>query len=140
MKSRLMPSSRIHGRRERKSNSKSFPSRKRKAKSGYAKIQRTCEQVDTCCIDKTNNTELSEAINSMFAWNRDAKVCYAYLEDVDSDGSNLKDARWFARGWTLQELLAPTLVVFYSNEWKCIGRKSDLATSISNIIGIDKQV
>ena len=65
-----------------------------KGKAGYRKIQFCQEQatrdhlrhfwVDTCCIDKSNNTELSEAINSMFKWYRMAEVCYAYLSDVPS--------------------------------------------------------
>jgi len=38
--------------------------------------------VDTCCIDKTSSTELSEAINSMFAWYRDAAIGYVYLAGV----------------------------------------------------------
>ncbi|KAK4032864.1 vegetative incompatibility protein-like protein HET-E-1 [Parachaetomium inaequale] len=40
--------------------------------------------VDTCCIDKTSSAELSEAINSMYAWYRDSEVCYVYLEDVSA--------------------------------------------------------
>ncbi|KAL8310668.1 hypothetical protein RB601_003610 [Gaeumannomyces tritici] len=69
--------------------------------------------VDTCCIDKANPVELSEAINSMFRWYKRASVCYAYLSDVPGDekprkqGSKFRTSRWFGRGWTLQELLAP---------------------------------
>jgi hypothetical protein len=97
-----------------------------KSKSGYGKIRRTCEQagrdglayawVDTCCINKESSAELSEAINSMFQWYKHAKVCYVYLEDVDANGSNLQDARWFTRGSTLQELLAPDSIFFYSKD------------------------
>jgi len=63
-----------------------------KEKKGFAKIQACCKQalvegieyawVDTCCIDKTSSTELSEAINSMFQWYAASAVCYAYLSDV----------------------------------------------------------
>ena len=76
--------------------------------------------VDTCCIDKTSSAELTEAINSMFRWYKQSAVCYAYLSDVDrgSDPShtieNLSRSRWFTRGWTLQELIAPEHLVFYS--------------------------
>jgi len=62
-------------------------------KRGFTKIKYACTQalndgleflwVDTCCIDKTSSAELSEAINSMFRWYRDASVCYAYLSDLD---------------------------------------------------------
>ncbi|KAK1464146.1 heterokaryon incompatibility protein [Colletotrichum melonis] len=66
--------------------------------------------IDTCCIDKSSSTELSEAINSMFAWYRRAATCFVYLEDVPAGYKfNPKDkvfanSRWFSRGWTLQEL------------------------------------
>lgn len=129
---------------------KELGSSKAKSKSGYKKIRHTCEQadkdglayawVDTCCINKESSVELSEAINSMFQWYKDAKVCYAYLEDIDANGSNLKDARWFTRGWTLQELLAPTSIILYSKEWKCVGTKSNCALLLSQITGIDKDV
>ena len=119
-------------------------------RTGYRKIRLTCQQaendglayawIDTCCIDKKSSAELSEAINSMFKWYRDAKICYAYLEDVNSDGSNLEAARWFTRGWTLQECVAPRDVVFYSKEWKHIGSKLNLTPVLSSITGIDKEV
>lgn len=58
-------------------------------KAGFSKILSCCEQakrdglewvwIDTCCIDKTSSTELSEAINSMFAWYEESAVCYAFL-------------------------------------------------------------
>ncbi|OCK90675.1 HET-domain-containing protein [Cenococcum geophilum 1.58] len=72
-----------------------------KNKAGYNKIRFCGERaacdglqyfwVDTCCIDKTNNTELSEAINSMFRWYRDAAKCYVYLSDVSARGYNMND-------------------------------------------------
>ncbi|KAI6089337.1 heterokaryon incompatibility protein-domain-containing protein [Hypoxylon rubiginosum] len=99
----------------------------------YAKIEGCCRQairdnytyvwVDTCCIDKSSSAELSEAINSMFAWYRDAAVCYVYLVDVPTgqdpfaEDSAFRKSRWFKRGWTLQELLAPSLLEFYDMEW-----------------------
>ncbi|RFU75375.1 het domain [Trichoderma arundinaceum] len=76
--------------------------------------------IDTCCIDKANLVELSEAINSMFRWYQRAAICYAYLSDVPSDDnprkqdSKFQTSRWFQRGWTLQELLAPKTLRFYS--------------------------
>lgn len=88
--------------------------------------------IDTCCIDKSSSAELSEAINSMFAWYEGAQVCYAYLVDVperDTGAHDLESAfrksRWFTRGWTLQELLAPRRVVFYDRSWTSIGAKDD---------------
>jgi hypothetical protein len=99
-------------------------------KAGYLKIKQCCQQattdgldyvwVDTCCIDKTSSAELSEAINSMFQWYRNAAVCYAYLADVTAtpestpERSEFAGSRWFKRGWTLQELLAPAHVWFFS--------------------------
>ncbi|OCL01588.1 HET-domain-containing protein [Glonium stellatum] len=123
---------------------------------GYKKIVGCCNQaasdgykyvwIDTCCIDKTSSAELSESINSMFRWYRKAHVCYAYLSDVDSilDPTDLQLAiaksRWFTRGWTLQELIGPSNVIFYNCSWDEIGTKAGLAEIISNITGADVPV
>ncbi|PIL33595.1 hypothetical protein GSI_04218 [Ganoderma sinense ZZ0214-1] len=101
---------------------------------------------DTCCIDKTSSTELSEAINSMFVWYSRAEVCFAYQGDVESDcdlhavGSAFRMARWHTRGWTLQELIAPFLVIFVSRGWKPIGNKRGLAPLLEEITGVRQQV
>jgi hypothetical protein len=117
--------------------------------AGYVKIQKCCEQaanhgfeyvwIDTCCIDKTNSAELSEAINSMFKWYQDSTECYVYLEDVTSL-DDLPASRWFTRGWTLQELLAPTSAVFLNKYWQEIGTKASLAKVISLITNIPIRV
>ncbi len=130
-----------------------------KSKPGYDKIRFCGEQarrdglqyfwVDTCCIDKSNNTELSEAINSMFRWYRDAVKCYAYLQDVSKPALDANDksiqlpwepafekSRWFTRGWTLQELIAPTSVEFFSKEGEQLGDKRSLERHIHDITGI----
>ncbi|KAK1988143.1 hypothetical protein LZ30DRAFT_578640 [Colletotrichum cereale] len=91
---------------------------------------------DTCCIDKTSSAELSESINSMYRWYQNAAVCYAYLSDVQpvdaedpfSEDSSFQHSRWFTRGWTLQELIAPKTVEFYAGNWSYIGRKSSEST------------
>ncbi|RSL62684.1 hypothetical protein CEP53_004667 [Fusarium sp. AF-6] len=123
-------------------------------KKGYRKIVDTCrlarEQgygyvwVDTNCIDKSSSAELSEAINSMFSWYQGARVCYVYLSDVPSpalgeptDTKTFRWSRWFTRGWTLQELLAPRDVEFYSKDWSLLGTKLSLCPEISLITGID---
>ncbi|KAM7219519.1 Heterokaryon incompatibility protein (HET) domain containing protein [Rhypophila decipiens] len=85
--------------------------------------------IDTICIDKSSSAELSEAINSMFDWYYNSGVCYAYLSDVDpgedplDPRSSFHTSRWFTRGWTLQELLAPGAVLFFDSGWNYIGRK-----------------
>ncbi|KIM93072.1 hypothetical protein OIDMADRAFT_74511, partial [Oidiodendron maius Zn] len=130
-----------------------------KNKHGYKKIQFCGEQawedglqyfwIDTCCIDKANNAELSEAINSMFRWYQIATKCYVYLSDVSitkrkasKEASELpwelsfRVSRWFTRGWTLQELLAPTSVEFFSKEWKRLGDKQSLSQKIHEITRI----
>jgi hypothetical protein len=124
-----------------------------KKKAGYSKIQFCGDQaandglqyfwVDTCCIDKSSSAELSEAINSMFRWYRNAAKCYVYLADVSIDessevtlGSDFVKSRWFTRGWTLQELLAPALVEFFSLEGKQLGDKKSLERQIHEITGI----
>ncbi|KAM5546303.1 hypothetical protein V8D89_000429 [Ganoderma adspersum] len=98
--------------------------------------------IDSCCIDKTSSAELSEAINSMYAWYARADVCYAYLADVPADEDHSKEAssfhrsRWFMRGWTLQELLAPPHLVFLSKDWSVLGSKSALAELVHDITNI----
>lgn len=126
---------------------------------GWVKITNSCKQavkenlgyvwVDTCCIDKTSSAELQESINSMFNYYRDAAVCYAFLVDVTDEPWNeqFRKSRWFKRGWTLQELLAPREVVFFANirssiaelsnldiGWKWIGRRGQNTSSNAPII------
>jgi hypothetical protein len=105
--------------------------------------------VDIYCIDKSNNTELAEAINSMFRWYRNAAKYYVYLSDIlrdvpDTDNafcqlpweSAFRKSRWFTRGWTLQELIAPKSVEFFSKHWEQLGNKASLGTIIHEITGI----
>ncbi|KAH9906436.1 hypothetical protein F4778DRAFT_649008 [Xylariomycetidae sp. FL2044] len=113
-------------------------------KAGYNKIEFCAEQakrdglqyfwVDTCCIDKSDSIELQTAINSMFRWYRDAKKCYVYLSDVP--WTTLHNSRWFTRGWTLQELIAPVIVEFYSSEGILLGDKQSLEPQLRDITGI----
>ncbi|KXH45362.1 HET domain-containing protein [Colletotrichum nymphaeae SA-01] len=151
-------------------------------KRGYTKIDGLCclaakngfewVWIDTCCIDKTSSAELSEAINSMYRWYKDASICYAYLEDVmpekcpayveddkphndlDRDDDEWSSAepddyeypeafvnhfgssRWFTRGWTLQELLAPKNLYFFNAAWKEFGTRSTLAHRIESVTSI----
>jgi ankyrin repeat protein len=86
--------------------------------------------VDTCCIDKSSSAELSEAINSMFYWYQAAEVCYAYLDDVPFKNW-FGQSRWFTRGWTLQELVAPSEVFFFDEEWNLLGNKKELQMQVS---------
>jgi hypothetical protein len=130
-----------------------------KSKAGYGKIQ-FCEKqarydgityfwVDTCCINKADFTELSEAINSMFRWYRKATKCYVFMPDVSKStgdetdnlsGSTWKSAfqksEWFTRGWTLQELIAPTSVEFFSLDGDRLGDKLSMEQQIHDITGI----
>ena len=117
-------------------------------KGGYAKIEYACAQalsekldyvwVDTCCINKLSSAELSEAINSMYRWYYEAKVCYAFLYDVPD--VELKNSKWFTRGWTLQELIAPGFVEFYNSSWQHIGTKFDMIDELARITRIDIKV
>lgn len=100
--------------------------------------------VDTCCIDKSSSAELTESINSMYKWYERAEVCYVYLTDISLKAANqdnklaksFGESRWFTRGWTLQELLAPERVVFYDCDWLEIGCKDTLRDAISNATNI----
>ncbi|KAI3317246.1 heterokaryon incompatibility protein-domain-containing protein [Xylariaceae sp. AK1471] len=103
--------------------------------------------VDTCCIDKSNSTELSEAINSMFRWYQNATRCYVYLADVSSHSTvptdislQLNRSRWFTRAWTLQELIAPSSVEFFTSESDRIGDKTSLEAQICAITQIAAKV
>ncbi|OIW27820.1 hypothetical protein CONLIGDRAFT_551906, partial [Coniochaeta ligniaria NRRL 30616] len=91
--------------------------------------------IDTICIDKSSSAELSEAINSMFKWYRNAAICYAYLSDVPQ--VRLEYSRWFTRGWTLQEMIAPQELRFYDANWDALGTKSDLLDRLCDITGVD---
>ncbi|KXJ86511.1 heterokaryon incompatibility protein-domain-containing protein [Microdochium bolleyi] len=118
---------------------------------GYDKIAAACAQslrqgidytwVDTCCIDKTSSAELTESINSMFAWYEKAVVCFAFLCDVNPNAQNPSDttiesSEWLKRGWTLQELLAPRKVEFYASDWTYIATRHELAVKLSLATGI----
>ncbi|KAL3605190.1 hypothetical protein FPOAC2_00132 [Fusarium poae] len=123
---------------------------------GYQKIVGACDfalrlgfehvWADTCCIDKTDYNVLSTALGYMFQWYRDAEICCVYLHDVVAQadptlpGSEFRNSRWFRRGWTLQELIAPRQVVFFNRNWDEIGTKSSLLETITQITNIPSQV
>ncbi|KAI6013259.1 heterokaryon incompatibility protein-domain-containing protein, partial [Pisolithus marmoratus] len=130
-------------------------------RDGYQKIIRSCKQaekdgyswlwIDTCCIDKRSSAELSEAINSMYRWYRNAQRCYVYLGDVDEsafpteqDFSKFNKSNgwpeWFSRGWTLQELIAPQEVEFFNKNWVSIGTKQDMTSTLEDITRIPSEV
>jgi hypothetical protein len=134
--------------------------RRAKSKAGYGKIQFCVQQaardglqhcwVDTCCIDKSSSAELTEAINSMFDWYRKSAKCYIHLSDIPtfehtqneqrvrlSWEDAFHNSRWFTRGWTLQELIAPGSVDFFSKDGEFLGSKATLARQISKITGIN---
>ncbi|KAI0154225.1 heterokaryon incompatibility [Xylariaceae sp. FL1272] len=102
--------------------------------------------IDSCCMNRPNHTELSEAITSMFAWYQRAVKCDVYLSDVTlGDDKNTCDhdwqrafsqSKWFTRGWTLQELLAPSRVEFYSSDHHFLGDRMSLAVKIHRVTGI----
>ncbi|THU97733.1 HET-domain-containing protein, partial [Dendrothele bispora CBS 962.96] len=131
-----------------------------KKKSGYRKILRACMKarndginfiwIDTCCIDKGNHDEVARDIKSMYAYYENSVVCYAYLVDVykwyyGKESSRYReqwrkwmfeDSEWFQRGWTLQELLAPKEVVFFSHKWNKIGTREGLKELICSVTAI----
>ncbi|CAH0044800.1 unnamed protein product [Clonostachys solani] len=130
-------------------------------KDGYRKVKAAAAMalsrgleylwVDTCCIDKSSSAELSEAINSMYLWYQQSEECYAFLSDVGPEvvedwtdpQSSLYGSRWFTRGWTLQELVAPSAVLFYANDWTFLGRKDkpeSFTRVISEVTGVGCEV
>ena len=134
-----------------------------KSKAGYAKIRFCGERaaqdglqyfwVDTCCINKSTSEELSTAINSMFRWYERATRCYVYLSAVEVPGEVIdvqsfritwedafRRSRWFSRGWTLQELLAPASVEFFSKEGRPLGSKISLEQEVHETTQIPLEV
>ncbi|KAF3037174.1 hypothetical protein E8E11_005421 [Didymella keratinophila] len=124
---------------------------------GYRKLQFCAKQaaqdelqyfwIDTCCIDRWNLRERSKAINSMFLWYKNAKRCYVFLSDVSTATttetpqrsvweSSFRASAWFSRGWTLQELIAPMSVEFFSCEERRTGDKTSLDQLIHEITDI----
>jgi hypothetical protein len=124
---------------------------------GYQKLQFCAKQaaqdglqyfwIDTCCIDKWNLPERSKAINSMFRWYNNAVRCYVFLSDVSTSAAtepvqrsaweaSFRASTWFTRGWTLQELIAPVSVEFFSCEGQRIGDKASLDQLIHDITSI----
>lgn len=131
------------------------------SKAGWTKLQFCADRcaadglqwfwVDTCCIDKRDAVELSAAINSMFRWYQRAARCYVYLSDVPSSNASqqpqpgqpeskwehaFRRSRWFTRGWTLQELIAPSTMDFYDCNNTKLGSKVSLRRIISEVTGI----
>ncbi|ETS81548.1 hypothetical protein PFICI_06550 [Pestalotiopsis fici W106-1] len=134
-----------------------FCTQRGKEKTGYRKIRFCAEQaerdgfqyfwIDSCCIDKANAAELSESINSMFRWYQEAIRCYVYLSDVSKSSNDdglmgttwedeFQGSRWHTRGWTLQELLASTVVDFFSSDGHRLGDKQSLGQMIHDITHI----
>ena len=132
-----------------------------RSRLGYKKIVDTCKQAkrdgyvwlwaDTCCIDKRSSAELSEAINSMYRWYANAKICYAYLHDVGGSSFPIEEddelypksngwPEWFSRGWTLQEMIAPRNLQFFNRYWRPIGEKKGLARDLQRITGVPKEI
>ncbi|KAM0489494.1 hypothetical protein ACHAP8_012519 [Fusarium lateritium] len=121
--------------------------------AGFAKTRAACAEasrrgfdyvwVDTCCIDKMSSAELSEAINRMFEWYENSEICFAYLDDVPAGsediGKSMSGSRWFTRGWTLQELLAPKELIFFASDWSVIGTRHEYAWIVSDITGIEQK-
>ncbi|KAH7309757.1 heterokaryon incompatibility protein-domain-containing protein, partial [Stachybotrys elegans] len=124
-------------------------------KKGWPKVEWTCREalkqgldyvwVDSCCIDKRSSAELSEAINSMFRWYAKAVICYAYLSDYTVSANPWKNkditsCYWFKRGWTLQELIAPSHLTFFDRNWATIGTKEELSQQINEKTNIDRDI
>ena len=131
-----------------------------RGRQGYKKIVDTCKQakedgyewvwIDTCCIDKRSSAELSEAINSMYQWYANARICYAYLHDVDGSFPTKEDGEkypksngrpeWFSRGWTLQEMIAARNLKFFNKNWQPIGDKKGLAQELRWITRVPEHI
>ncbi|OAG09555.1 uncharacterized protein CC84DRAFT_1137308 [Paraphaeosphaeria sporulosa] len=129
-------------------------------REGYCKIIQSAKEakslgyqwvwIDTCCIDKTSSAELQESINSMYKWYKESSICLVYLNDVapsiaatidtqatfEAASNAFTNSRWISRGWTLQELVAPTALRFYYQDWTLMGDKREFLEELSNATGI----
>ncbi|KAG2127929.1 uncharacterized protein EDB93DRAFT_181708 [Suillus bovinus] len=104
---------------------------------------------DTCCIDKNNNAEVQESVNSMFIWYRHSALTIVYLSDVmrSSEPGALAKSEWNRRGWTFQEFVAPRVLLFYQRDWTlCLDDRSHnhkdsvaIMNELQNATGIDSQ-
>lgn len=133
-----------------------------RSKNGYKKLRFCREQVerdglqhfwvDSCCINKANRDEHERSIMSMFRWYSKAQKCYVYLADVYVTETvevrppsqqpwieDFRNSRWFTRGWTLQELLAPNIVEFFSANGIKLGDKQSLSKIIHDRTNIPIQ-
>lgn len=128
---------------------------------GWMKIAKACQiardqdglewvWIDTCCINKESSAELSEAINSMWEYYKQADVCYVFLPDVQPipgsgnrfatfDKQEFKASSWFTRAWTLQELLAPQRSFFFNASFDCIGTHRKLIKVLSEASSIPRE-
>jgi hypothetical protein len=140
-----------------------------KAKTGYKKIINCAHTIkelgydyvwiDTCCIDKSSSAELSESINSMYKFYKNSKVCLAYMADVRRDTSldersakdviipveflknfGLEKYPTFKRVDGLQELIAPTNVVFYDSDWQVIAKIQEIVKAVGRLTEIPEPV
>lgn len=111
----------------------------------------------------------------VFSYYKEAQICYAYLAGLSGAvdpyiADEFAAHQWFGRGWTLQELIAPKEVVFFTDRetnvqdsvgsdeyaehgsesdteeeqiqtsWVCLGRKSSMCERLSSITGIDGSI
>lgn len=130
------------------------------SKAGYFKLQLFAREarkdglrylwIDSCCTDVSEALIDSDAIDATFERLECASECYVYLDDVSTashvtisgatgKGSweyDFETSRWFTRSWTLQELLAPSSVQFFSKEGTLLGSRNSLEDKISQITGI----
>ena len=87
----------------------------------------------------------SNQLNVRLVW--EVSGVLRYMSDVSMTAEGLdaaaiddfKSSRWFRRGWTLQELLAPSEIIFYDKNWRCLGNRAKLANHITSATGIDKR-
>jgi hypothetical protein len=92
----------------------------------FVKLVKFCEVAEQCgcdyiwldtgCINQHSSTELEESIRSMFSWYRNSHICIVHLGKT-TEVRNMPLDPWFTRGWTLQELLAPKAIKFFSQSW-----------------------
>jgi hypothetical protein len=75
----------------------------------------------------------------MYRYYQEASICYVYLADI-STISEISNSRWLTRGWTLQELIAPSSMIFFDKGWRELGTNISLVHVLSQRTNIPESI
>lgn len=126
----------------------------------YQKAVRCYAFLDDCVLpshDKWKPTldESADIHNALRGWRsglpifsielaRGSCVCMSVDQRHHSDDCSrmfdfLGGSRWFTRGWTLQELIAPRQLLIFDHKWRFIASRDDILLTLEAITGVHKE-